>query len=297
VTPEFSWTSWHGDWTLRVGLGLLVWLYFVGIGPLRRRYRLARRVDRRQVATFLGGVALLFVALEGPLHDLSDHYLFSAHMVQHMLLVMFAPPLLIMGTPGWLLRPLVGDRRVHRVALFVTSPLIALLIFNVPFTASHFPLFYQRTLEDHGVHVAEHLIFLVAAVITWWPLLSTMPELPRLSYPLQMVYVFAQTFSGFIVGAFLTNAPRPLYTFYAEAPRVFGLTPLDDQRLGGLLMWVGGGFFYLLVFTAVFFAWVRSEGVADDVAPPPRGPANKPIAAAIGPNHIVPASPDPTRLN
>ncbi len=292
----FSWTSWHGDWTLRLGLGLLVWLYFVGIGPLRRHYRLARRVDRAQVVKFLAGVAILFIALEGPLHDLSDNYLFSAHMVQHMLLTLFAPPLLIAGTPPWLLRPLVRDRRVYRVARFLTAPLVALLVFNVPFTASHFPLFYQRTLEDHGVHVAEHLIFLATAVITWWPILSAMPELPRLSYPLQMVYVFAQTFSGFVVGAFLTNAPRPLYEFYVQAPRVFAITPLDDQRIGGLLMWIGGGVFYLLVFTAIFFVWAHREGVADDVAPPPpRVPANSP-PAVVGPHHAV-ATPDAGRLN
>jgi putative membrane protein len=306
--PEFSWTAWNGDGTLRAGLVLLAGLYLLGIGPIRRRFRLARRVDRRQVATFLGGVLLLLLALDGPLHELSDFYLFSAHMLQHMVLTLFAPPLLLMGTPGWLLRPLIRPPAVRRVAWAITSPIPAFLLFNIAFTMSHFPRFYELTLRDHGVHIAEHILFLATAVLTWWPILSPLPELPRLSRPLQLLYVFGQTFSGFLVGAFITNTQQVLYPFYAEAPRVWGITPLDDQRIGGLLMWIGGGVFLLLVFSAIFFVWAHEEGVADDVAQPlprrrpaPRQPvavaAKRPTPVLLGEEHVVSTAPDQSRLN
>ena len=93
-----------------------------------------------------------------------------------------------------------------------------------------------------------------------------------------MLYVFGQTFSGFIVGAFVTNAPTVLYPFYAGAPRTWGLSPMDDQKIGGLIMWIVGGTYLLLVFSAIFFAWARAEGVHDDVGPAPRRPRLSPVA-------------------
>jgi putative membrane protein len=316
VLPPFSWTSWHGDPTLRAGLLLLVGLYLLGVGPLRRRYRLGPPVERKQRLLFFAGVGLLAVALDGPLHELSDFYLFSAHMLQHMLLTLCVPPLLLMGTPGWLLRPLIRPPLVRRLALAITRPLPALLLFNVLFTLSHLPTFYQLTLEDHRVHVAEHLLFLATAVITWWPLLSPLPELPRLAYPLQLLYVFVQTFSGFLVGAFITNSPRVLYPFYAAAPRVWGISAIDDQRIGGLLMWIGGGTFLLIVFSAIFFVWAHREQVAGDVGEPPSRPAPRPAEATLrspvtaanrlpsvaqsplpATQHVVHTAPDKSRLN
>src|SRR5690606_5071190 len=91
------------------------------------------------------------------------------------------------------------------------------------------------------------------------------------------LYVFGQTFSGFLVGAFITNSQTLLYPFYAEAPRVWGLSPMDDQKLGGLVMWVVGGVFLLLVYTAIFFAWAKAEGVHDDVAVPVRRTRPRPV--------------------
>jgi putative membrane protein len=221
------------------------------------------------MALYLSGVLFLLIALEGPIHELSDNYLFSAHMVQHMILVYAAPPLLLLGMPGWLLRPVLRVKGVLPFARAVTRPLPALLAFNVVFTLYHIPLYYNAVVENHTLHIAAHLLFIVLAVITWWPILSPLPEVPPLTYPLRMIYVFGQTFSGFIVGAFVANATTVLYPFYAAAPRTWGLSVLDDQQLGGLIMWVMGGVYLLCVFSAVFFAWANAEGVHDDVATPP----------------------------
>jgi len=314
--PPFSWTTWSGDGTLRAGLLLLVGGYLLGIGPLRERFRLGPPVPRSRVAVYLSGVLLLFIALEGPLHELSDTYLFSAHMVQHMLLIMFAPPLLLLGTPGWLLRPIVRQRAVFPIARALTRALPAGFLLNVVFTAYHWPRFYNAVAADHNLHIATHLIFIALAAIMWWPLVSPLAELPPLPYPLRMMYVFAQTIPGFILGTFITHAQTALYPTYALAPPVWGLSPLDDQRLGGLIMWVLGGLYLLFVFSAIFFAWAHKENVADEVSEAPRRPpsctpypydgiprpVNAPTAGrgrepvALGARH-VPAPPDRTRLN
>jgi putative membrane protein len=288
MLPPFSWSSWSGDGVLRGGLLLLAGLYLLGVGPLRRRYRLGPPVSRVRVAVYLSGVFCLLVALEGPIHELSDKYLFSAHMVQHMLLIYAAPPLMLLGLPGWLTRPVLRLPGLLPVARGLTKPIPALILFNVVFSMYHVPLYYNAVVSDHNLHIAAHLLFIVLAVITWWPILSPLPELPALSYPLRMLYVFGQTFSGFIVGSFITNSRTLLYPFYADAPRVWGLSPMDDQKIGGLIMWVIGGTYLLLVFSAVFFAWARAEGVHDDVAQPIRRP--RPRLAAEPPPAEQPAS-------
>ena len=231
--PPFSWTSWSGDGVLRAGLLLLAGVYLLGVGPLRRRYRLGPPVGRGRIATYLSGVLCLLIALEGPIHELSDKYLFSAHMVQHMLLIYAAPPLMLLGTPAWLLRPVLRLPGLLPVAELLTKPIPALILFNVVFSVYHVPLYYNAVVSDHNLHIAAHLLFIVLAVITWWPILSPLPELPPLSYPLRMLYVFGQTFSGFIVGSFITNSPTLLYPFYADAPRVWGLDAAgrsEDRR-------------------------------------------------------------------
>ena len=312
--PPFSWTTWSGDGTLRAGLLLLVGGYLLGIGPLRERFRLGPPVSRGRIALYMSGVLLLFLALEGPLHELSDTYLFSAHMVQHMVVTLFAPPLLLLGTPGWLLRPIVLHRYVRPVFRALVHPLPAGILFNVVFTFYHWPAYYNPVSEDHNLHVASHIVFIALAVITWWPLLSPMAELPPLPYPLRMVYTFGQTLSGFLVGSFVTNAKTVLYPFYEQAPRVWGISPLDDQQFGGLIMWVAGGFYYLLIFSAFFFTWAYKEGIAGEVVEVPRrtGGVQLPLPhealrhpareaqvsspVPLGARHVAPA-PDKMRMN
>src|SRR5688572_407301 len=129
--PPFAWSSWSGDGVLRGGLLLLVGVYLLGVGPLRRRFQLGPPVSGARIALYLSGVLCLLVALEGPIHELSDKYLFSAHMVQHMLLIYAAPPLMLLGLPGWLLRPVLRLPGVLPVARALTRPIPALVLFNL----------------------------------------------------------------------------------------------------------------------------------------------------------------------
>jgi putative membrane protein len=228
------------------GLVLLGGLY-VYLGGLKSA--------RSQVTSFAGALLVLFLALNGPLHNLSDTYLFSAHMAQHLLLTLVFPPLLLYGTPGRVVRPLLRPRWVRAVARAVTRPLAAAILFTAPIVLWHVPAFYEAALRNHNLHIVQHLVFLTTAVIMWWPVLSPVPELPRLPHLLQMLYLFLLGIPMSITGALITLSDRVLYPFYAVAPRVGGLSPLDDQQIGGLLMWVLGGLMLWIVMTVIWFRY------------------------------------------
>ena len=241
-----SWNRWDIHISVVVGLVLLGWLY-VYLGGLRSA--------PRHVASFVGALAVLFFALNGPLHNLSDTYLFSAHMGQHLLLTLVFPPLLLYGTPGAMVRKLLRPRWVMALGRLVTRPLVAAILFSAPIVLWHLPVFYEAALRNHNIHVVQHLVFLTTAVIMWWPVLSPVPELPRLPHLLQMLYLFLLGIPMSITGALITLSDRVLYPFYAAAPRVGGLSPLDDQQVGGLLMWVLGGLMLWIVITVVWFRY------------------------------------------
>jgi len=205
------------------------------------------------------GLVTLFFTLNGPLHDLSDDYLFSAHMVQHLVLTLLVTPLLIAGTPGWMLRPALRSRAVAAIARRITTGPAAFAIFNVTIVVWHLPPLYNYALAHHPVHIAQHLCFLVASTIMWWPIMSTMPELPRLSYPKQMLYMILLTLPMTMVAMIITYASTLLYPLYASAPRVIGLSPLQDQRLGGLIMWIPGGLVFVAVLSVIFFRWSAAQ--------------------------------------
>lgn len=254
----------EGSWfviepTISLGVIALTALYLYAVGPLRRRYGWAERVEPRQVIQFLLAMLLIFVSLQGPLHELSDYYLFSAHMFQHLLVTLIMPPLLLRGLPEWLVNRLVDWPIVRPIMRFLTTPAIGFALFNVIFALWHVPSFYQRALGDPVVHGLEHALFMGTAVLTWWPVFSPTPLLPRLSVPASMFYLFAQSLIPTVLGAMITFASVDLYPFYAAAPRVIGLSPLDDQQAAGLLMWMGGASFVLLILTVRFFRWMELD--------------------------------------
>src|SRR5438309_11852002 len=151
----------------------------------------ARRVPVRPVEAvrFLGALAALLVALNGPLHNLSDGYLFSAHMVQHLVLMLVSPPLLLYGTPASVVEPLLRPAGVRHLAAWATRPLAAGAIFTAPIVAWHFPGAYNAALVHHDLHIIQHLVFLATAVVMWWPILAPLPAM-RAPHPVQLIYLF-----------------------------------------------------------------------------------------------------------
>ena len=258
-TVDLSWTAWHGHPSVIAGLLVLLGAYLLAVGPLRQRLGGAQRADRGRITVFLIGVLIICIALLSPLHEIGDNYLFSAHMVQHLLLTLVVPPLLLLGTPAWLLRPLLRSPRILRISRFLTLPVVAFALFNVVFVLWHVPELYDFALRDRGIHILEHSMFIAASIIMWWPVLSPLPEVPRASYLVQMVYLFVQPTVPAILGALITFSDRVLYEWYAEAPRLWDISALTDQEIGGIIMWVPGGLTFLLTLAVVFLIWASRE--------------------------------------
>ena len=248
---QLGWLAWSIHPSTVIGIAALAALYFWRAGQATPE----ETVSGARKLSFIAAMFVIFASLNGPLHDLSDDYLFSAHMVQHLLLTLAMPPLLIAGIPGWMLRPLLRNRTVGAIARQVTKPIICFAIFNIVIAAWHIPALYNLAMANHNVHIVEHLMFMAAAVLMWWPLMSPLPELPRLAYPGQMLYCFLMSVPMSIIAVYITMADQVLYPAYASAPRVSWLSPMDDQMLGGLIMWVPGGLIFALIMTVVFFKW------------------------------------------
>ena len=279
--PDFDWHRWENHDSTMVGLALLAALYLWAIGPHRRRAGITEPVGGWKVVSFFSGLIVTFLALNGPIHDLSDYYLFHVHMVQHLMLTQLMPPLLLLGLPAFALEPLVRPRWVQRAGRALSRPMVAFLVYSLSFTGWHLQPAYDLMMRNHNVHIATHIQFMVTAMIMWWPILSPLPQVPRMGYGGQMIYLFLIGIPMMVVAALITLADVVLYPWYSASPRVWGLTPLDDQKLGGLIMWVPGGLFYWVGMTFVFFAWVRNERRADaaEAAARDRGAGAKPVGS------------------
>jgi putative membrane protein len=257
-TGPYQW-AWSLHPSVLLGTGLLGALYFYGIGPLRRRLSLGPPAPAWQVVSFCLSLLVLLVSLNGPVHDLSDYYLFSVHMVQHLILTLVFPPLFLAGIPGWLLRYLLVRPGVLPVSRLLTRPWFAGLLFSATIAIWHLGSFYDLMMRNHEVHIVTHLLFMATATLMWWPVMSPVPELKPLPPLLGMLYLFLVGIPMQLIGALITFADEVLYPWYAAAPPTGGLSPLDDQQLGGLLMWIPGNLWLFAAIGVLFFGWARQE--------------------------------------
>jgi putative membrane protein len=238
-------TEWNWDPSILIGTALFAGVYLSAQFPFRSRFRDSQKTDLVQIFWFLLGTATIFVALVSPLDAIGDDYLFTAHMMQHALLMFIAPPLLLLGMPGWMLRPLLRDPTVRRIAQFFTMAPVALILFNLNMVIWHLPLLYEATLENETIHILEHLSFIATAIVNWMPILSPLPELPRLSLPAQILYLVLDLIPSAVLGWFFIVAPTVFYPTYVAAPRVFGINGIDDQFIGGYMMAMPAAMMYL----------------------------------------------------
>ena len=197
---------------------------------------------RLQKACWVTGVLTVWVASDWPVHDLSERFLYSVHMTQHLLITLVAPPLLLLGTPAWLARPFP-----------------ALLLFNALVVVTHWPAFVDATLHSQLLHFATHAALFVSALLMWAPVTAPLPELRPLTPPAQMLYLFLQSIVPTVPASFLVFAEKPIYRFYEHVPRLWGLSAAEDQRIAGLLMKLGGGLLLWMVIAVLFFRWHAAE--------------------------------------
>jgi putative membrane protein len=212
-----------------------------------------------QRAAYWLGVAAVAVAAEWPVHDLSERSLFSVHMFQHLLLSLVAPGLLLLGTPAWLLRLLLRPRWLRAVAAQLTRPFFALILFNAVIVVTHWPAWVDLTVRSELFHFAAHTLLFGAALCMWWSVVSPLPEMPTLSYPARMIYLFLQSIVPTVPASFLTFGSEPMYRVYATFPRIWGLDVLTDQRIAGLSMKLLGGAILWGVMGVIFFRWFGQE--------------------------------------
>ncbi|HXE72421.1 MAG TPA: cytochrome c oxidase assembly protein [Candidatus Nitrosotenuis sp.] len=254
--PELVWKFEPG---LIDAMAVILAFYALVAGPLRRWWAPQEAFPARQAFYFGLGMLVLYVAVQSPLDELGEKYSFTAHMFQHNLLMYTVPCLLLWGVPAWMLRPLLSMEWSSGLWRVLTRPVVAGVLFTAVFSLWHVPALYDTALRDRLVHNLEHLMFLGSALLAWWPVYSPMPEFPRLSHAGQMVYAFLLALAQTPVFALLTFSREPWYPTYETAVRIWGLTPLEDQQVGGILMKVLGMAVFGWVMARAFWRWYHEE--------------------------------------
>ncbi|HEX6398929.1 MAG TPA: cytochrome c oxidase assembly protein [Actinomycetota bacterium] len=245
----------HADVLLVLGGLAAAYLWAV----VRHERETGERPEPRRRRLFLGGVATLLVGASWPVHDLAESYLYSMHMVQHMLFTFLGAPLLLAGTPPWLWRAILRPAPVRAAWAFLTRPLLALIVANGVLLLTHWPEVVELSVGSELAHFGLHALLVGSAVVMWWPVLSPLPELPALAPPGQMLYLFLQSLAPTIPASFLTFGTEPLYPVYASFPRIWGVGALTDQLVAGLVMKLVGGAILWAVIAVVFFRWGHQE--------------------------------------
>jgi putative membrane protein len=255
--------NWEWDFWITGPLALSAALYFRGVQLLWRRAGRGRGIRYWQAVCFGGGWLTLFVALCSPLHWLGEH-LFTAHMLEHELLMAVAAPLLAVSRPlGAFLRAvprsgrnrLVGaaqSRPVHRLWRAVMDPTAATVLHGIALWLWHAPVLFDATVTDEFLHRLQHVSFLGSALIFWWALFRR----PRRDYGLAGIHVFATMVHMSLLGALIALSPHLLYRAQTAGAPEFGFTPLEDQQLGGLIMWVPAGTIYASIALAMLVLWI-----------------------------------------
>jgi putative membrane protein len=260
LQPDDLWSAWEFEPGITIPLIVSAWLYARGA-------RTSRGVTATQAVCFWCGLVVLSLALLSPLHPLGE-VLFSAHMAQHEVLMLIAAPLLVVSRPlvpflwglpptwrrglgQWSKTPLVAKSWQS-----LTAPMHAWWLHAVALWAWHAPVLFQATLTNEWVHTAQHLSFFLSALLFWWSLFYTRSSM---GHGLSVFYVFTTGVHTGILGALLTFAPVVFYPAYTRTAPLWGLTPLQDQQIGGLIMWVPAGVVYIVVGLWMLAVWLRES--------------------------------------
>jgi putative membrane protein len=247
-------------WDAIVLLGLAAWIgaYAIGVRAMYRRR--SPEIHNRHIALFACGVLCLFLALESPIDIIGEKYLFSIHMVQHILLQMIAPALILLGLPRWMMQRVLALFGLEKPVRLITHPLLAFIAFNLALIAWHVPALYEAALRDPMIHILEHGIFIGTGFLSWYPVIDPARQHHSFAPIAKIVYLFLYVIPSGILGAIFAFAQAPLYPYYAGvATRLWELSVLDDQALAGAIMWVPGWAIYFIALSIVFAVWMNRE--------------------------------------
>jgi cytochrome c oxidase assembly factor CtaG len=262
------WRTWGLDPGVIMGVGLTGALYLVGITRLWRATHAGGGILRWQAGCFLAGWLSLVVALISPLHPWGE-VLFSAHMVQHELLTVVAAPLLILGRPMlaamWALPTRWRKSVVSTTAIrpleglwtFASAPLAAWLIHAIALWAWHVPSLFQLALRSPFAHALQHLSFFLSGLVFWWAVVHGRGR--TRAYGTGILYMFTTALHTGVLGALLAVSGKQWYPVYSLTCWQWGLTPLEDQQLGGLIMWIPASTAYVIAALFFFVQWLRES--------------------------------------
>ncbi len=258
--------DWSFDPLLQVPLLATIVAYLWAVGRVDAMHP-AKRVPRRQVGAFVGGLLAIEIALQSGI-DAYDTTLFSVHMVQHVLLTLVAAPLLALGAPITLLLRVANHEQRRRCILPVLHsrivrvlghPVVAWLVFAGVMWGTHFSPIFDESLENPLLHDLEHLLYLTAGLLFWWPAVGVDPTPWRMAYPARILYAFLQMPQNTFLALVIFSASTPLYPHYATLDRPWDPTPLADQQGAGAIMWVAGDLIFLAAILGIVVAWMRDE--------------------------------------
>jgi putative membrane protein len=222
-------------------------------------------VTRGQRIAFYAGVGSLLVVSAWPVHDIGEGSLFMFHMVEHMAFGFVAPPLLLIGTPWWLVRAIV--KPILPALSVLVHPIVALVLFNGVLAFIHVPSVVEAMVTSEPIHLGLHVAVFATGLLMWWRVVDPIPDLPALSPFLKMGYVFLQSLVPTIPASFLTLGSKALYPIYETMPRLWGVSAHSDQVIAGLIMKIGGGLLLWGVMATIWFRWWAEEQRLDAKQP------------------------------
>ena len=237
-------------WLLVIGL-VVAFVYTVRVlGP--KVAPEGKIISRRQITTFTVMILLLWLASDWPMHDISEEYLYSVHMVQHMILTYIIPPLALLATPEWLFRLLIGKGRTYKVVRFLTKPVVGVLVYNTTLMITHIPQIVNRSAQGGPIHYLLHVLVVTTSLMFWIPVCGPIREW-RMSDGAKMIYLFGTSLIPTIPAGWLTFAEGPVYKHYDTIVRVGGISVLSDQQAAGGIMKLGGSTIMWGIIIYIFF--------------------------------------------
>ncbi len=256
AAPKIDFFRWmpHPEVWLLVGsvIALYVWAGRV-IGP-KILPEGSPAYTRRQIGCFIAGTLLLEAAADWPVHDIGEKYLYLVHMCQHLTLTLLVPPLMLLATPEWLARLVVGEGRADRIIHKLARPIPALIVFNALAMATHVQIVVNTASTNGFFHYGLHTLLVTSAFMFWIPVCGPYPEL-RISMPAQMAYLFSASIVPTVPGAWLIFANGAVYKVYDIPQRLGGISVTSDQQVAGVIMKLVGGTYLWILITYIFFTW------------------------------------------
>jgi putative membrane protein len=258
----WRWVPHPEVWVLVAGLAVLYTYAGRVIGPKVVPAGTAP-ISRVQRRWFGLGLVLLWVAADWPVHDIGEEHLYFVHMVQHTLITLVVPPVMLLATPEWLARLIMGRGRVEALLRRFARPVPAAIAFNALALLSHWQVIVNGASSNGLFHYGMHTALVLTALLFWIPVCGPLPEL-RMSQPAQMIYLFVASIVPTVPGAWLTFAEGAVYSVYDTPDRLWGITVTSDQQIAGLVMKLGAGSYLWMLITLIFFRWASRQDALRD---------------------------------